>query len=294
MRARCLSVLGALAACSFNPPGATGGDAKLNDGPGSEVLIGDDTPAATGHILLSEIAAVGPFEYVEIFNPTGGSIDLSTYYLSDSNQYWQLAGHAAGHAGDQITLISSDFLVRFPTGTTLAPGAVITIAMNGLDFAAEYSKSPTYTVGIGVAGAIPMVTVIPSSPPLAPGITNNGEMVVLFRWDGLSDLVEDVDLVVTGQAPDPPNTLIAKRAVDGIDLDTVASSYQPEAQTIGSLGVDATGKKTYKRLLREGDLEVHTGGNGITGDDESSEQIRSTWDSATSDGTPGFVPTGLQ
>ena len=89
--------------------------------------------------------------------------------------------------------------------------------------------------------------------------------------------------------------MIAKQAVDGPDADATTSSYAADAGLIGDFLADSTGQNTFKRLLRETGLEHRAvGGNGITGDDETSEMIRLTWEEALSPGTPGTVPASLQ
>ena len=55
----------------------------------------------------------------------------------------------------------------------------------------------------------------------------------------------------------------------------------------------ASGGDSYKRLYLEGSLEVACGGNGITGHDETTENIAITWDGSGvpfTDATPGEAP----
>src|SRR5690348_4476419 len=43
------------------------------------------------HLLLSEVClSPSGSEFIEITNPTGATVDLSTYYLSDNGNYWKL------------------------------------------------------------------------------------------------------------------------------------------------------------------------------------------------------------
>ncbi len=274
----------AMAACSFTPGAASDGglkDARLGDGP----LAVDGPPPDGAHVLLTEVQAEGAFEFIEIWNPTSVTVDLSTYYLSDYNTYWKLSRHVA--TSNEITPDTSDFLARFPAGATLAPDAVATIAINEAAFMVEYGTAATYSL-VGGASSTAMTAMVTLA---TPSITNEGEMIVLFQWDGNSDLVKDVDLVVAGKDPLAANSPGMKQAIDGKDVDSSPTSYAPDALTIGDMAADASGSKSYKRVMLEAGHETQgAAGNGITLHDETSENIQLTWDSAATDGTPGVVP----
>jgi hypothetical protein len=258
----------------------------------------------TGHLLLTEVKTVGSSEFIEIWNPTTATVDLRNYYLTDMSSYWRLPGHVAGN--DPITGDQTDFISRFPVGATIAPNAVITIALDGAAFILPTTGfptvTPTYTVQETTAGSTAMETVLfgPTNPN--PGLTNGGEIVALFSWDGASDNVKDVDIVLAGSgiAPTSPNNIQAKMAVDGPDADTTATPYATDLMTITQMGsptpTAAPALKSHKRILRETGSEIQTGtGNGITGDDETTEMTVVTWDSQAdaanyTDATPGVIP----
>jgi hypothetical protein len=273
-------------------PDATIVDAAEPDAP----LI--DSPPVAGHLLITEVKTTGASEFVEIYNPTGAAVDLTNYYLADINDYWQYPGHVAGNV--TIALQASDFIEKFPDGTTIPAGGVLVIATDAPDFVTLYTAEPNFTLDEMSASSVSMVTLITNTGP-NPGLTNDGEMVVLFAWDGASDLVQDVDIVVAGAAPSAGNTLIAKAPVDGPDGDTNATAYLADALTIQDMEADTVDDMamslfpSYKRIAAEGANEVASGGNGITGHDETSEQSRTTWDSngtnAYTNGTPGTVPS---
>ena len=133
-----------------------------------------------------------------------------------------------------------------------------------------------------------------------PGLTNAGEMVALFFWDGVTDTVKDVDIVIGGNAPTAANTIIAKTAVDGPDVDTTTTAYATDVPNpIFDMATDTPNATSYKRIALETTQETQLGtGNGITGDDETSESIRTTWDSQAvstgyTAGTPGVVPVTI-
>jgi len=238
------------------------------------------TPDATpmgGHLLLSEVVlAPTGGEMVEIVNPTAATVDLSTYYVTDTPTYFRLP------AGTQ-TIDTSDFIARFPAGATIAPGAVITVAIDSAaNFQTTYAVAPTYAVTGGT-----MIVLASGTQTL----TNGGEPIVLFRWDGASDRVTDVDIVNAG-TPSAGNALIDKSgiAIDGPDAGTTTTAYATDAMTIPTTTAPSSGK-SIKRILAETGHETQNGtGNGPGGDDETSEQIGTTWDSTYTAPTPGTSP----
>jgi hypothetical protein len=250
-------------------------------GDASAIDAAPDSPSIGGggdaHLLLTEVC-LGPTgsEFVEIANTTGGAVDLSHYYLSDNGNYWKLPAGVP-------TVTTGDFIVKFPAGAQLADGQAITVAIGtAAAFTTAFGAPPTYSI---TDATITHVTVQGT-----PSLTDAGEIVVLFQWDGTSALVHDVDLVLAG-VPTAANGLVSKSAAaqGGSTYATDANTIPPQASA------PPTGKST-KRILPEGSHETHSGtGNGITGDDETSENTAVTWDStaAYSAPTPGAVPAGL-
>jgi hypothetical protein len=289
---RRLVVLLAVGACARGglaqgdqPDAATvHGDApKVIDGPEQEPHIDAPAGGAVAALLLTEVVlAPSTGEFIEIANPGNEPVDLSSYYLADGGSYFRLPGGVPA-------VDATDFIARFPAAATIAPGAVITVA---LDTAANFTLAypgvtPTYSLAGGT-----MTTVVASG---VPSLTNAGEVVILFQWDGQADLVHDVDLVLAG-VPTAANALVNKNgvAVDGPDADATASTYATDARTLAvQASAPAAGKST-KRIALEIGHETQTGsGNGITGDDETSEDVSATWDTTFTPPTPGVVPTGL-
>ena len=227
-----------------------------------------DGAAAPQHLLLTEIALAGTgAEFIEIENPAPQPVDLSRYYVSDNGNYFKLpAGTPAISQGD--------FIAQFPTGSMLPAGAVITIATGtAASFNTAYGVMPTYSI------ADATLTITTSSG--TPSLTDGGEIVVLFEWDGTSTLVKDVDLILAG-APTAINGLVSKNgyATYGVDAETIAN--QPTAPAAGT---------STKRIAGESGHETQAGtGNGITGHDETSEATSATWDTAFTAPTPGVAP----
>jgi hypothetical protein len=253
----------------------------------------DGPPVYTDHLLLSEIKSSKDDEFIEIWNPTNRDISLANYYLSDYGDYWKLPSNT-------LAIVQADFVVGFPMDAVIKSKQVITVAMINGAFITTFLVPPTYAVDIAADanGAKAFRSRLVSTSPTT--ITDTGEPIILFYWDGASDLVKDVDISFAGliSGAGPSNRLIAKQAVDGPDPDGVATSYKTESGTLGG-GTSATANKdlflSYKRRTFEIGSETQAGtGNGITGDDETSEALPSTWDG---DGsvffapTPGTVPT---
>ncbi len=257
--------------------------------------------AADDHLLLSEIVVTPTLgEFVEIYNPTGSAIDLTDYYLTDAtfsggSFYWQITDAAAGGSLNPGGGGFSDFHSRFPSGASIAAGEYQTVSLTGSDaFFSVYGFNPTYELfEDGTADAVPdMLEALPGLINDQGGLSNGGEFVGLYTWDGLSDLVTDVDYAVWGdQAEAIDKTGVS---IDGPDAGTDTSTYLADtaitSQDIIDTGGHSDGSSFQRIDLTEG-TETASGGNGQTGDDETSENVSTTW--ATLAATPGAaVPEG--
>jgi hypothetical protein len=278
-----------LAACATGtrveqaPDASNPGDGSTTQADAAPGPIDAPDPTPSGAALLVTEVALAPStgEFIEISNPTGQTIDLSTYYLADSGAYFRLpAGVPAVDA--------NDFIVKFPAGATIAPGAVVTIALDtAASFQTIYGVAPTFSVASSTMTSV-------AANGLAT-LTNGGELVVMFEWSGQVDLVRDVDLVLAG-VPSVANGLVDKsaQAFDGPDSDSSPSAYGADARTIASQPTAPGAGVSTKRVALEAGHETQTGtGNGIAGDDETSENTASTWDTTFTAPTPGTVPTAL-
>lgn len=252
-----------------------GSDAPTTPPPGD----GPPAPQTPAKLLLTEVVlAPSTGELVEIANPGTTAIDLSTYYLSDSGSYFRVP------AGSP-TVDSTDFIVKFPAGAQIPAHGVITVAIDtAANFTAAYGTAPTYA----------LATMTPVASSGVPSLTNAGEIVVLFSWDGASDTVRDVDMLLAG-VPTAGNGIVDKSGVviDGPDADTTGTAYKPDARTLAPQASTPASGKSTKRLAQEGAFQSSGAGNGVTGGDETSEDTAQTWDSTFSLPTPGAVPTGL-
>lgn len=242
--------------------------------------------AANGasQLLITEIVVTPTGgEFVEIYNPNDVSVDLSNVYLTDatfaggSTYYYNLVTGTNAGGGD-----FSDFFARFPDGATIAAGEYQTVAMSGSDaFFTEYGENPDYELFEDAvsADAIPdMREAVSGSINGQGGLTNSGEVVVLFYWDGASDLVTDLDYVVWGDKDEAIDKTGV--SIDGPDGDATTSTYLDDT-AIASQDVVAGGSHTSGQSWQRGDLtegnETKTGGNGADGHDETSEDLSVTF-----------------
>ena len=253
-----------------------------------------EPPEPVADVLLSEIVVTPTGgEFVEIHNPTSAVVDLSDVYLTDATfagggvyYYKIVTGTDAGGGG------FGDFHARFPDGASIAAGEFQTVALAGsAGFFAEYGIDPTYELyEDGAADAIAdMREALPGSINGQGGLSNSGEVVILYEWDGESDLVQDIDYVVWGDKAEA----VDKNGVgiDGPDADGDMSFY-PAETTIALQDVVATGShaggQSFQRIDFTEGAEAQSGGSGVAGDDETSEDLSVTWTQAVP--TPGAEP----
>ncbi len=250
-----------------------------------------EPPAGGDGLLLSEIVVTPTAaEFIEITNTGDGVIDLSNVYLTDATfagggtYYYQVVLGAGGGGG------FGDFHARFPDGASIAPGEYQTISLAGSDsFSTEFGIDPTYELfedGAVADGVPDMREAFPGSIGGQGGLSNSGEVVILYSWDGASDLVQDVDYAVWGDKVEAVDKTGV--AIDGPDADGTTSTYLPDtaidSQDVLALGSHSFGNSWQRVDLAEG-TEVQSGGNGATGSDETSENLSGTWTESAP--TPG-------
>lgn len=273
--------------------------------PGTPITIGSALPPAADHVLITEIVwstgttTMVAGSFIELHNPTSAAVDLSTYYITDANQsataggYHDLPGHPGN--GSRLGLANDifDYVVQFPPGSTLAAGATITVAVDGADFAAAYGADADYCMGGQTGTSVQMINYQYASDTFtqAPAAGNSvwhwaGEKIALFRWDGASDLVEDIDIVQVAGVIAAAKTDKTGLSVDGPDADTVPTAYQADTAAAQQAEIPLAGAMITQRVDMMETGEVKTGGNGITGNDETSEPLDQTWATAAT-ATPG-------
>lgn len=244
------------------------------------LVTGFITARAQSHLLLSEVTLTpSAGEFIEIYNPTNTAISLQGYYVADNSSY-------AGLPEGGLMIGLGDFIAAFPVGYTIQPNQTIVVAMGAIDFSTEYAVSPDFEI-ISQSALVP--DMVNTGGSGTPALTNAGEAVVLFYWDGVSDLIKDVDIVYAG-VPTSGNMLPSKTSVsiDGPDADAVASTFLADAATLPVQSSAPGAGYSTKRILPETGYEISTGGNGITGNDETSENTAITWDSVFTAPNPGI------
>jgi hypothetical protein len=293
-----IALLPAIAACNFDgqvanpavvdplaPDAAADADSS---GPGPDAPIGEAL-----HLLLSEVKnTIAGTEFIEIYNPTASGIALDDYYLADNPSYPYVP--TALLPGPKPPVANSDFIARFPAGTSIAPGAVLVIGINPSIFSATFGFDPDFKIG-NSGGGTDMENAFPSSVGSMSSLTDGGEGVALFYWDGASDLVTDVDLVIVGPAPAGDNNLVNKTglSIDGPDIGEIESSYKPDLSTMDPFERSTVVLESFERIAPESGHETQAGtGNGRFGHDETTEDTSQTWAIITS-ATPGVVAASL-
>ena len=239
-----------------------------------ECPLVEENRSNADHLLLSEVCVTPTAgEFIEIFNPTGAPISLENYYLADIPDYYNIVNSTPGFDSQG----SGDFTASFPLGSTIAPGGYQVIAMNSTEFKGEYGNLvPNYCME-GVDS--PMMNGSSGFIGGSAGLTDSGEMVVLFYWDGNADLVEDVDIVWWGSNAAYKVNKSSITIDSEYDGDGATSAYNNDASTYPSIkGSAHTSGKSFNRtdLQIETD-EVANGGNGRTGHDETTENLSVTW-----------------
>ena len=265
-------------------------DARADAAPGSPDAAVDAPPASNTHLLLSEVKTVDASEFIEIYNPGAAAVDLTNYYLADTSAYFRVPENAA----NPINVDNSDFISRFPAGASIPAGGTVVVVTDAAQFETAFpgAVAAYFTLEEDNAQSTEMIVVGEGAAP-SRTLTNSGELVALFFWDGDSDLVQDVDLVLAGNMLSANNNITAKAAVDGPDGGTDTTAYLTDALTLPQFGAALATGNSYKRIADEGANETDTGGNGILGHDETSENTAVTWDDGSTAATPGAAADTL-
>ncbi len=273
-----------LAAATPTPPTPTTPATDWNGYPQDTFdYLGSHTAECAGLQLLISEVVVTPTqgEFIEIYNPNSAAMDLSDVYLTDGTYeptgtyYYNIV------TGGNTDGASSDFNARFPDGASIAPGQYQTVSINGSDaFSATYGSLPTYELfeDGGSPDAVPdMRDALGGSISTGAGLTNGGEPAILYRWDGMSDLVTDLDYVLWGNrtyAVDKTGV-----SIDGPDADTATTPYLADTAIVSQTlvpGSSSVGSSWQRKDMTEG-AEIKVGGNGAAGHNEMSEDLDNTF-----------------
>ncbi len=222
---------------------------------------------AQNHLLISEVyvpaSAQQQNAFVEIYNPGAQGIDLSSYYLANYNTAYQLV---TGTYSTQV----GDFLVRFPDDAVIPAGESRVVALYGDAFTTAFNKGADWE----------MTSTEEATADMAGGYVGSnirfdpsGGMVHLFRWDGQSDRISDVDYLAWGISFFKERWMDKSGiTIDGPDADDTASAYADDTPKASqkALPTPAAGM-SYQRAGSVEISETATGGNGPGGHDETSE-----------------------
>ena len=224
---------------------------------------------AVDHLRISEVVLQpSAGEYIRLSNPTDTAVNLSNYYLTDATD--KLAGryyYKLPSGADYWSNTSTDFIARFPN-TSIAAGASLVVSMaRHLDYTTTYGTTADLSLKEDLLNAVNGVTTIGSSPNVK--LDNAAESLVLFYWDGTSSVVQDVDYLVWGT----DSTTASAYMLDKTGVDTYLPDTPISEQSYMPTHLDGS------KLIRNSDegSETTTGGNGITGHDETSENLADTW-----------------
>ncbi len=251
--------------------------------------------ADADHLVLTEVVARernqngvqlgSPF--LELANPTGVDLSLDGVYLSTAQDivngkfYWTAVG-----GGDSGGGTGGNVHCRFPAGMSIAAGDTVVIAINGTtQFQAAYGFLPDLELfedGVTPDQVPDMREVfwgsigagLGSNGANVPALSTTVESVVLYRWDGASDLVDDLDYLFYGT---DTRVRVDKTGAsfDGPDVDQAPSAYAADTavnlQHTAASSAPTFGRALARRTFAE-DGEVVAGGNGLTGHDETSER----------------------
>ncbi len=228
--------------------GGDGGTGGAGGAGGSGGCVGVCT-----HLLISEVV-VSPTraELIEVYNPLDTTESLADVWLADFATYYTVTSGSP-------TVGTTDFLVQFPPGSTIGPGARIVVAIDTvMSFTSEYGVEPDFDLQSMPGTATPGMS----------GLANANEMVVLFRWDGASALVGDLDYVVWGDASD---------AMDKSGVTVGGMSYADETPAAEQSVLAAPAALALHRCDSDEPGERSEGGNGVLGHDETSERLTSSF-----------------
>jgi len=247
--------------------------------------------------------------FIAVANPTAAAVDLSDVYLSTAEDsplgknYWRIVtGQDAGGG------TGGNFHVRFPQGMSLAPGDTVVIALAGSEAFADATDGYGFEPDLELFEDGTEPDAIPEMRAAHPGGLNWGlgsdpdtqnepqmsltaDSVILYRWDGTSDLVQDLDYMAFGAST---GVRVDKTGVtvDGPDGDGTASAYLADTAVASQSPVVGGSLQLGRALYRTGPDEIgetQTGGNGVTGHDETSETLASSWTTST-DATAPAAP----
>ena len=236
--------------------------------------------SAEDHLLISEVMIPASTEaqnaFIELYNPTAQAIALNQVYLANYNSYYRMVN-------TEYSTNSAHFLVRFPD-TVIESKQVLVVALQGQAYFNRFGKKADFEI-------ISTDAETPDLEPLYLGgnplLEFSRGMVIAFTWDGNNDLVQDIDYMPWGITAFSSFWMDKSGvAIDGPDADSDPSTYQDDWTKSQQKARSApTGGLSLQRLSITEIDEVQSGGNGISGHNEATENWQASFTAA--EPTPG-------
>ena len=247
-------------------------------------------PASADHLILTRVVTQGgpvlspnAAESFSIYNPTDSLIDLTNYYICDDEDYYKM--QTEGNLSPSN--IANGFIAQFPI-RNIDSGDTLTIV---LDSSFEEFYGSEFTPDLLLYGSETNSMIETENGSFGGGsgkFNDSAEILILFYWDGYpSSPIKDVDYFIWGSS----QNAIDKTGISGYKNDTPIENqlYFEEI---------ANEYYAYSRIGVEEIGELETGGNGVTGHDETSENFRVSWErielfnlGCTDSDAPNFDPT---
>lgn len=223
------------------------------------------------HLIFSKICiAPNSAQMVQIYNPTSSDINLNesgvgSYYLTDGTsssgeKYYYNITSGINYWSEA----TSDFFIEFPENTIIQAGAYLTISMHDDLVYNEY-----YDINPDLSLYSIYDEFYPDSDNFynfdAISVLASEESLILFYWDGSSSTVKDVDYFLWGG-----NSF----AIDKTNI----SEYLPDTSLELQVFMPESDENySYSRVSNTENDEI-IGGNGITGHNETSENLLMSWE----------------
>jgi hypothetical protein len=268
-------------------------------------LLALTASGAHAHLLITEVGydpvdETSPTaEFVEILNPGPAPVSLANIWLANGEDANPLLVNGPITQG----ITSGDFVYRFPD-IVLDPGRIVVVCHDSDAFLAEHFSGGPLSFFTGQPGqpilleitddgtsdGVPAMIEWGSYTAGTMSMANNGESVGLVEWDGASDLVQDHDWVCWLSLTYIPNKDVDfPFGIDGPDPDFDGSFFLEDLGS-GLPAPDAPEGMSIHRTSLAEPGETTSGGNGIDGHDETTEDW-SVWEVGAP--TPGRTSIGV-
>ena len=227
-------------------------------------------PADADHLLLTRVVTQpDAAESFSIYNPTDASIELADYYICDDKDYYkmQTEGNMNPASNPMLGYPTYGFSAQFPDRSIDSGDTLIIVLHENYDVFYQNKIIPDLVM-FGDSDSSLLPTASGSFGSKSNKIEDNAEMLILFSWDGTpGSLIKDIDYFLWGDN----QSAIDKSDVPGYNNDTPAEDqlfFMTEAES----------NYAYSRIGTDEIDETQTGGNGITSNNETSENFRVSWE----------------